>query len=849
MDTSTLRTWLQRHVKDLAAMVIFALVTVAMTLPLVTQLGTHLPGRGDDLLVHYWNGWRTQRLLREGGRLYYTDLLFHPVGVSLLYANLSWMNIAMWLVLEPLLGGIAAFNAFYLLNFFLCAVGMYALMRYLIGSRKAAMVAGLVHAFWPYRLFEIGHPNLVTTQWIPLFLLFLIRTIKEDQRWRDATLAAVFLTLTGYARWQLLVLAAIGGGLYALYSIWFERNRWTVELLPPLVLIVVLSLVLMAPAAYPIIEGQLTRRHPEDLFVESIIPKQTDLLGYVVPPHNHPLDGLFKGLEYADDWDRAWYSNAYVGYVVLILAVIGIARTRRMAWFWAGLALTSWLLAIGPAPRINKQVYAGVPLPYRLVEDFLPIRVMREPRRFNMLLAIPFAVAAGYGVRAVVDRLRRASASKSLSRAAFAVVTLLICVDYSQIPVRTFDTAVSPFYETLGEAPERFGLLNLPTGRDRSPYYMLCQTVHGKPIVEGSVARPPREAKAFVEDNPFLRYLRDKRMMNPETPDISRQLAVLQDANIPYLIINELWAFPWEKENWRTYIAYEPVYSDRFVSVYRTDPQAGRDFTLEQELAPGIGLTEVISSTSTIGPNTPLETTVMWATSQEQDEDLKAELALTDAGGERQQVVTFEPVSGWPTSKWPANALGRGHYAFRVDPRLPGGAYDLTLSLVDPETGERRGRATVIREDLGMEMPPRLFTRPAMETVIDARFGEALHLLGYDARSEDDTLVIGLYWQALRRMDESFKFFFHLYDRETGEIVAQQDAVPRDWTYPTDWWEAGEIVLDDARLSLQSLSSDRYELAVGVYDPETGERLPIMTDSAAASVDDRRLFLIKEGLW
>ena len=825
-------------------MALFAAATVALTWPVIAQMTSHLPGRGDDLLVHYWNGWRTKQFLQHGGELFFTDLVYYPSGVSLLYANLSWMNIAMWLVLEPILGGIAAFNTFYLLNLFLCAVGMYLLVRYLTDWRGAAFVAGMVHAFWPYRLFEIGHPNLVTTQWVPLFLLFFIRTIREERKWRDAILAAVFFTLTGYARWQLLVLAAIAAAVYVVYSLWFERDRWRGNVIQAIVLMAFLSTALMAPATYPIVLDQLTRTHPEDLFVESIIPKQTDFLAYVIPPHNHLLEGLFRGTEYADAWDRAWYSNAYLGYVVIILAALGIGKTGRMAWFWAALALVSWLLAIGPAPRINKHVYTNIPLPYLLVEDFLPIRIMREPRRFNMLLAIPFSVAAGYGTQALLERMRKANLSRLLSRAVLVGIVLLILVDYAQLPVRTFDTAMSSFYNTLAESPDRFALLNLPTGRSRSPYYMLCQTVHGKPIVEGSVARPPREAKVFVEDNPFLRYLRDHRMMNPETPDVSRQLTVLADADIPYLIINELWAFPWEKRNWRSYITYEPLYSDRFISVYRTDPEAGRDFELEQEMREGLGVTEIISSTASIGPNTLMETSVMWGTSQAQSEDLSAELALVDEAGQTRQSASFPPVSNWPMSQWPANALGRGDFAFRVDPRLPGGTYKLSLSLVSPDTGERVGDAVTIREGLKMKMPPRVFERPDMEVSLDAQFGDVLRLLGFDASTEGETLTIDLHWQAARRMDESFKIFVHVYDTETGEIVAQKDTVPRDWTYPTSWWEAGEIVLDEARLDVGALAPGPYRLAVGVYDPETGVRLPVEAYPPNLTVDDRRLFLM-----
>lgn len=359
---------------------------------------------------------------------------------------------------------------------------------------------------------------------------------------------------------------------------------------------------------------------------------------------------------------------------------------------------------------------------------------------------------------------------------------------------------------------------------------MLCQTTHGKPIVEGSVSRPPREATAFVENNPFLLYQQEKRMMHPDLPDVSRQLATLAEADIRYLIVNEQYAFPWEKDNWHTYLAYRPIYEDEFIEVYRTDPKAGRDFDVSQELHDGIGLTRVISSTDGIAPESRMEVAVVWGTTAAQREDFAVELALVDEMGQLQQSVTFPPVSNWPTGEWPADALGLGRYVFTVDPWLPSGSYSLILSLVKGDTLERVGETIVIRDGLEMPIPPRVFFPPVMQTKVGAAFGDDLALLGYDLEQEGDDLNITLHWQALRRMDKSYKFFAHLYDLESGEVAAQADVVPRNWTYPTSWWEAEEIVSDEVHLSLSEVVSGRYRLAVGVYHPETGERLSVSSE-------------------
>jgi hypothetical protein len=823
----------------------YVLMALVMTYPLVGQLSTHLPGIGDDLLVHYWNGWRTKRVLTQGGDLFYTDLIFHPQGVTLLFHNISWYNIALWLPLGPLVGGVAAFNLVYLANLVLCGVGMYILARYLTRSTAAAFIAGLIYAFWPYRLFEINHPNLITTQWLPLFLLYMMRAVREERKMRHALLAAIFLALTGYARWQLLVLAAILAGAYGVYSLAFERRHWNLRVVVALVVIGIVALALMSPILYPMVRAQLTREHPEDLFVETPYLKQTDLLAYVIPPHNHLLEGLFKGLAYTDSYDRAWYSNAYLGYFVILLVIVGVWKARRETWLWAGLALVIWLLALGPALRVNRHIYENIPLPYALVQGFLPIRMMREERRFNILLALPIAAMVAYGVVVLRDKVSK-HINLHYVPALFAGLVLLLTLDYLQIPVRTFDTEISPFYSTLADDPGELALFNLPTGRGRSPFLMLCQTIHGKPIVEGSVARPPREAREFLEGNPFLFYLSENRMVHPDMPDVSRQLAPLAEAGVPYMIINKPYAFPWEKDNWRAYFAYRPFYEDQYIAVYRTDPQAGRDFELNQELYGGLGVVKVVSATGYIKPASLMEVDVLFGATEPQKEDWTAELALVDSAGQPQQTATFPLVSGWPTGEWPANALAHGRYAFQVDTRLPGGPYALTLTLVNPDTQERVGRAAVITDTLEMNLPPRVFTPPPMQVEVSADFGDELRLLGYDLDQVGDELRVTLHWQALRRMDESYKFFVHVYDVSSGELVTQLDWVPVQWMYHTAWWEAEEVVSDEVLVDLSALSPGSYQLAVGAYNPDTGDRLVIEGQPADFTVNEQRLFLPEE---
>jgi hypothetical protein len=47
-------------------------------------------------------------------------------------------------------------------------------------------------------------------------------------------------------------------------------------------------------------------------------------------------------------------------------------------------------------------------------------------------------------------------------------------------------------------------------------------------------------------------------------------------------------------------------------------------------------------------------------------------------------------------------------------------------------------------------------------------------------------------------------------------------------SYPTGIWEPGEVIPDEYRFDTSDLSPGEYQLEIGMYVLETGERLPVV---------------------
>jgi hypothetical protein len=94
----------------------------------------------------------------------------------------------------------------------------------------------------------------------------------------------------------------------------------------------------------------------------------------------------------------------------------------------------------------------------------------------------------------------------------------------------------------------------------------------------------------------------------------------------------------------------------------------------------------------------------------------------------------------------------------------------------------------------------------------------------------------------LRSVPVDYKVFIHLLTPD-DQLLAQDDAAPVNWSYPTTQWQVGEYIRDEHFLTIDpsALRGD-YVLSIGLYDPATGERA-IVRDAAGTEITEGRIVL------
>ncbi len=236
-----------------------------------------------------------------------------------------------------------------------------------------------------------------------------------------------------------------------------------------------------------------------------------------------------------------------------------------------------------------------------------------------------------------------------------------------------------------------------------------------------------------------------------------------------------------------------------------------------------------------------LALTLLWRAPTRPGQDYRLRFSLLAAGRTLQQ-WTVDIASGLPTSAWREGEVVLGSYLLPLPDELPEGMGALRVEALDG-AGEPAGAPVELAGSLALR--PRLSAAALRERVGrplgGVSFGEGIGLLGYDLAQEalqpGESLGLTLYWECLAPLDADYKVFVHLLDGNS-QIRGQSDAMPDSGEAPTSGWRPGDALADRYQVPLQpDAPPGDLHIAIGFYDPVTGERLPLLQDGGATGQD------------
>jgi Dolichyl-phosphate-mannose-protein mannosyltransferase len=457
----------RRSVQLLAVSGLFIVLTAAMTWPQALDLSSVAPPH-QDVYFNMWRlRWFAHALVTPSARLFDANI-FYPEPRTLALSDAMFVEgIAgaplLWAGMKPVL----VHNLLLLGAMAGSGVAMFALARYLTGSRAAGVIAGIVFAFAPYRVEHAMHMELQWAMWMPLAFLALHRAF-DTGRWKyglatGACLALQMLSSIYYGIF-LAGLVALGAALLIPRDREVPFRRALMVLAAGAVLAIFVSAVYAIP--YLRVHDQVGDRSNVEVVAYSARPSS-----YLVATPTNWLYG--RAFASRGSGER----RLFPGVIPLVLAVAGLLLRvpSRRAIVYLLLLVAAFETSLG---------FGGYA--YTFLHDHVAaFRVLRAPARLGICVLLCLGVLAAYGYEAIA-RGRGAIARVSLATA----LGLGLLAEYRATPVLTpFPNTAPPIYRLLAQQPPGV-VAEFPAPRaDALPgndaEYAYMSTFHWYPLVNG----------------------------------------------------------------------------------------------------------------------------------------------------------------------------------------------------------------------------------------------------------------------------------------------------------------------------------------------------------------------------
>lgn len=480
----------------LLPIIFFGFLTLALTWPTAANFTTGIVSQNADARHNLWVMWHFQQALTGNQSLFYSSLLYYPVGISMLVHGIGPVPSLLALPFTPF-GFEATYNGAVLTGFFLTGYCTWLLARALGLDHLVALFAGtMVISSEMHLAGLLGHIEKIFFAFLPLVLLACVHTLdlKRTRWWSIVVALLLFLTLLT-SGWQFLS-AAIGIALLICTRFLVAPKGDWPALLKRVGLFLVAAGILVLPLLVAIL---FAARNPalNIEYANQSANYSPDLIEFVLPSHFSMFwGGISRSFLNAHKIHWAVESAVSLSYVGIVLALIGLATQRKLAGPWLLIFVVAVLLSFGPTLKVVGSQVLPLPnlpitLPYDWVSAVPGLGFMRTPGRFMLLGYTALGVGAAIGLVWLTTRVPKFRYVIPI----VAIVLVLVEAWPKPWPIEKL-LPVPNFYKQIRADTDVYGVFDLPLAAapsrgfiDHSSFYQIYQMTHQKGIASGYLSR------------------------------------------------------------------------------------------------------------------------------------------------------------------------------------------------------------------------------------------------------------------------------------------------------------------------------------------------------------------------
>ncbi|MDO8335938.1 MAG: hypothetical protein Q7T74_04130 [Candidatus Saccharibacteria bacterium] len=486
---------------------IYFIVFVIFTWPWLPNFATHLYTDQGDGLQNVWNMWWIHESVINLHQLpWHTNLLHYPFGVTLIGQTLNPFNGFVALGLMMFMPLTQAYNTMVIFSFVIGGLTAFWLSYYFSRSYIASILGGAVFTFSSYHLAHAeGHMQLISLEWIPLFILMWWMFVKKPSYWLavGSSISLFLVLFCDYYYFLYCLMAAIGIVMY----FWFRKQLPSLKKaknLKPLGLFLLTSLLVVAPLPLALLYANSTTEfsgsHPARVF-------STDVLSPFIPGgfwRFHDLTDWYWSLLPANIFE----ATVYLGWSVIIVLLISLVKRKKFTSdlvFWQILVGVFGILSLGPRLMIFGKTIEQIPMPYVIMERVIPgMKLSGMPIRMMVMVTLGSAV-----IVAIVLAKFKFNTTKGRVLIGLFIVVFVIEMLPSSLPLTNIQ--YPNYVYKLKSLPSTGGVLDEAA---KSPSIQLYyQTSYNKPMAFGYISRLPNELNnkefplfAYNTENKFDKF-------------------------------------------------------------------------------------------------------------------------------------------------------------------------------------------------------------------------------------------------------------------------------------------------------------------------------------------------------
>ena len=561
--------------KHLHFIVVVSVLLVVMTWPTIVYVFDTdtfwLPTQGYDVWLRFWDAWRGSQVLSGTAVFNASDMLFYPVGISLEFHPYNVFHTLLFALLQSWMPISSAYNLIFLIIILATSASGYFFLNYLLNDKWLALLGAVIFGFSQHVVGHPNHPDVNLLVTVPLSLYALHRGVLESS-WKWSAVCGLLVGITVFIGMYVFICLLLTVGMLGLY---FATSRWrNVVFWTGLMLIAFVAAPISAVRIFPMMQN--SDELQTALNKTGNTETANDLLASFVT-YRHPLMTPLFVTVFEINVDegtfiKGWSHTSYLGYLPLLLAVIGLTRPayRRKMIPWLLLALAFLVLRLGSTLRFNGEIFSEVLLPKYYLDEILPVifQAVHETDHFQIGVLFPLAVMSCYGLKVLLNRVP----PKHRSAIVLLAVAFVAFEYYSQPSETSVTKTQVAFNSWLAQEPnqDEIHLINLPMGRKSSKLYGFYQTLNGYPHAEGLAMRTPASAYDYIERNVMLNSWREKRLYRCQADNSSGYLSAVYDLledGFSHIVLHL------QEQNAHhvrdSFTNVRPAYRDRYVEIYR----------------------------------------------------------------------------------------------------------------------------------------------------------------------------------------------------------------------------------------------------------------------------------------